>query len=117
MKNLIFSVIILLLTVTGYAEEKKESVELKGNTSRSMILEGKVTDLESGEALTGVKIELPELELTVYSGFDGEYRIQIPMGGVYKVNYQMITYKSVNTDPVVVNEESGAEINVKLSRL
>ena len=116
MKKLIFAAFMLAITITSFAGDGKEPVEFKVNASRSMILEGKVTDSNSGEALTGVKIELPELGLSVYSGFDGEYQIQLPAEGKFKVQYHLITYKPVVVEPIEISTGNGAELNVRLNR-
>lgn len=116
MKKLIFALFMLGITLTVFAREGKEPVERKTNTSERMILEGRVTDNNSGESLTGVKVELPELGLSVYSGFDGEYKIQLPSGGKFKVQYQLITYKPVVVEPIEINSGFGVELNVRLHR-
>lgn len=109
--------ICLFIALSSGAEGKKDQVKEESGTARNLVLSGKVTDTESGEALTGVKIELAGTGLSAYTDFDGKYQIEVPSSGVYIVNYQMITYKPVEKIQVEVKGSKQVNADISLSRL
>jgi hypothetical protein len=116
MKSIIVLAFLFMVLSAG-AEGKKEAVKEEAANSRNLVLTGRVTDTESGEVLTGVKIELEGTGLSVYTDFDGRYQIDVPESGMYTVKYQMITYKPVEKLQVEVKESKPSNADISLSRL
>ena len=112
-----FYTITLLVLLAGFVfanggNESKETAK----PSQSMMITGKVTDMDTGEALTGVKIELPGTNIKVYTDFDGTYSVVLPEKGTYNVNYQLITYQTSDQKIEAKNSEK-VELDIKLKRL
>jgi hypothetical protein len=116
MKVLFILAATLLFSAFAIANGEKETKEPK-SSSQTLILTGKVTDNQTGEALTGVKIELPGTNLAAYTDFDGSYNIALPDKGTYKVNYQLITYETVTDQKVEAKGNNTIELDIKLRRL
>jgi hypothetical protein len=116
MKAIFILTVTLLFSSIAFASDENKTKEPK-SSSNTLILTGKVTDNQTGEALTGVKIELPGTNLAAYTDFDGSYNIVLPDNGTYKVNYQLITYETVNEQKVEAKGNNTIELDIKLRRL
>ncbi len=116
MKKIYTLAFLIFIAATVFANGVNESKET-GKPGQSMVLSGKVTDMESGEALTGVKIEIPGLNIWAYTDFDGTYSVVLPEKGTYKVNYQLITYHKVIEQKIDAKSNDIVELDIKLKRL
>jgi iron complex outermembrane receptor protein len=58
----------------------------------SIVLQGKVTDQSSGEALTGVAVAVPAINKGVSTGADGRYLLELP-AGEWQVVVSMVGYR------------------------
>lgn len=116
MKLVLILAATLFFSTFAIANGEKETKEPKSN-SQTLVLTGKVTDNQTGEALTGVKIELPGTNLASYTDFDGTYQIALPEKGTYKVNYQLITYETVSEQKVETKGSNTIELDIRLRRL
>lgn len=116
MKVIFILVATLIFSSFAFANGENKTKEPKSSSS-ALILTGKVTDNQTGEALTGVKIELPGTNLAAYTDFDGSYNITLPDNGSYKVNYQLITYETVTDQKVEAKGKNTIELDIKLRRL
>jgi hypothetical protein len=115
MKAIFILAAILIFSAFAFANGENEVKEPKSSIN-AVMLTGKVTDNQTGEVLTGVKIELPGTKLAAYTDFDGSYKIALPDKGTYKVNYQLITYETV-TGQEVETKGNTIELDIKLKRL
>jgi len=115
MKAIFILAATLIFSAFAFANGENEGKEPK-SSSNAVILTGKVTDNQTGEVLTGVKIELSGTKLAAYTDFDGSYNIALPDKGTYKVNYQLITYETV-TGQKVETKGNTIELDIKLKRL
>ncbi len=70
----------------GYGEEK----------TKSAFISGTIIEASSGEALTGVEIEIVGTGKTLYSDFDGKFEIERPENeSLVSLRISYISYKSV----------------------
>ncbi|RKE03054.1 carboxypeptidase-like regulatory domain-containing protein [Marinifilum flexuosum] len=99
MKKLVFLFIALLVVglesqainvVTPNGDKEIEAVELAAIEITS--LSGIVLDNETGEALVGVAIRFEGSKETVYTDFDGNFKIDNVVPGKYNVLSSYISY-------------------------
>ncbi|NPA37785.1 MAG: TonB-dependent receptor [Chlorobi bacterium] len=80
--------------------------------SAQTTLTGNVTDVSSGERLTGVNVYIPDLQKGTVTDENGNYKIENIPYGLFKVQFSFIGYK---TKLVLLKADSGTkEINVEL---
>jgi len=70
----------------------------KGNKSAvkqesSITLKGKIVDFSTGEALTGVEVEIEGTNLSTYSDLDGNFSFENLKPGEYSIIASFISYK------------------------
>lgn len=99
MKKLVFLFIALLVVglesqainvVTPNGDKEIEATELAAIKTTS--LSGVVLDNETGEALVGVAIRFEGSKETVYTDFDGNFKIDNVIPGKYNVLSSYISY-------------------------
>ncbi|NOU61557.1 carboxypeptidase-like regulatory domain-containing protein [Marinifilum caeruleilacunae] len=99
MKKFVFLFIALLFVglgsqaikvVTPEGDREVEKAELVGIETTS--LSGVVLDNETGEALVGVAIRFEGSNETVYTDFDGNFKIENVVPGKYNVLSSYISY-------------------------
>lgn len=112
MKKLVFLFVALLVlgfesqaikVVTPEGDREMKVAEMAAITTTS--LSGIVLDTETGEALTGVAIRFEGSDETVYTDFDGNFKINNIVPGKYNVLSSYISYsenklKNVNVSGV-----------------
>lgn len=107
MKKEIITIIILtvFVCVLGFAGE------LPKNTSvRTVILSGKVTDLNNSESLAGVKISCNGTEKSFYTDLNGNFFIHLTINSteqLAKVEFSQIGYASKVVDLKELQASSG----------
>lgn len=108
--------ICLIFSVAVYASSEKKSRETSV-AKNAVMLTGTVTDSDTGEALTGVKIEIPETKTSVYTDFEGNYNIALPENSTYKLSFQLITYQPLVDKNIETGKGDNKELNIQLKRL
>lgn len=103
-KNIIIS-LLLFTSFVMYADGVEN--ETKSNLS-IVTLDGKVSDLISGELLAGVEIRIDDI--VTYSDFDGNYSIQL-VPGDYNVKLKYISYEDKTKD-LIIKSDSTVNINI-----
>ncbi|BAX80199.1 carboxypeptidase-like regulatory domain-containing protein [Labilibaculum antarcticum] len=110
MKKLVFLFVTLLVlglesqavkVVTPVGDKEMEVAEMATITTTS--LSGVVLDTETGEALTGVAIRFEGSNETVYTDFDGNFKITNVVPGNYNILSSYISYKDNKLKNVNVN--------------
>ncbi|MFA9371683.1 MAG: carboxypeptidase-like regulatory domain-containing protein [Labilibaculum antarcticum] len=110
MKKLVFLFVTLLVlglesqavkVVTPVGDKEMEVAEMATITTTS--LSGVVLDTETGEALTGVAIRFEGSNETVYTDFDGNFKITNVVPGNYNILSSYISYKDNKLKDVNVN--------------
>ncbi|PKQ62359.1 hypothetical protein BZG01_17565 [Labilibaculum manganireducens] len=110
MKKLVFLFVALLVlglesqavnVVTPVGDKEMEVAEMATMTTTS--LTGVVLDNETGEALTGVAIRFEGSNETVYTDFDGNFKIANIVPGNYNILSSYISYSDNKLKDVNVN--------------
>lgn len=73
-------------------DAEKEEKEEKNVTATTSI-KGKVIDQQTGEALTGVKVKIPGLNVETYTDFEGSFKINKVKPRDYKIQTSFISYE------------------------
>jgi len=110
MKKLVFLFVTLLVlgvesqavkVVTPVGDKEMEVVAMA--TILTTSLSGVVLDNETGEALTGVAIRFEGSNETVYTDFDGNFKISNVIPGNYNILSSYISYNDNKLKNVNVN--------------
>lgn len=90
-----FLMVALLSSVFAFAGEPS-----KTPVTRTVILSGKIMDLNSNEFLAGVKIECSNCEKLFYSDLDGKFFIALQVSGTedVKLEFSQIGYDTKTLD-------------------
>jgi protocatechuate 3,4-dioxygenase beta subunit len=92
---LFMSMLVLGINLNSMAandDENKNGHE--NNTTMTTTIKGKVIDKETGEALTGVKVKIPGLDVETYTDFEGNFKIDQVKPGDYKIYTSFISYQN-----------------------
>lgn len=97
MKKLIaiLSMFVLLagINLNAMAANDDEESETKSNAAMTTSMKGQVVDQNTGEALTGVRIEVEDADLETYTDFEGNFSLKGLKPGEYEVNVSFISYE------------------------
>ena len=83
--------LIATVNVQAARDDDNDSNESKATTT--VALKGQVVDVHSGEALTGVKVNVEGTQVTAYTDFEGHFRVQGLKPGVYELKSSFISYQ------------------------
>ena len=84
---------ILITGVNFNVMASDDAEKNENNAPATTSIQGKVIDQQTGEALTGVKIKIPELNVETYTDFEGSFKINSVKAGDYKIQTSFISYE------------------------
>ena len=97
-------------TATGDDDNDKN----ENNTTMTTSLKGQVVDINTGEALTGVKLKIKGENVSAYTGFDGSFKLQGLKPGKYSVETSFISYKDkVENITLELNDKNKVTIQME----
>jgi len=105
---IIFALLSSFFSVVHAVEPVSEAA--KSNLS----IMGKVSDIQSGEYLTGVKVKIEGTDIVAYTDFDGEFKIQHLKPGNYSILVEYISYNTEKLEKISLAGNSEGGINIKL---
>ncbi len=108
MKKLIFIVFMVLAVSALYASEPEQSNPVAIKTNQ---IEGKVTDISTGEALVGVSLKLKGCDQKTYTDLNGNFRIKGLTPGTYDIDIDYVSYKNITLKEV---STSSSNLNLKV---
>jgi hypothetical protein len=83
--------------------------------SQTASISGTVHDMQSGEALAGVKIIIEGTSLNVFSDLDGNFTIKDIIPGSYNLVLSLISYNASLIENIEVEASKEEKIEIKLS--
>lgn len=110
MKQLLLFVFVLAATAQYMHTTAKE---LPGKKERGSAIKGSVIDKNTGEPLTGVEIRVSELNMTVYTDFDGMFELRNLPPGSYCLTTQMVAYR-FNCQTVELGRRERPTVQIQL---
>lgn len=103
-KSLIILLFIALFTGTAFADNTGE--KKSGETPATFVtIKGVVLDKYTNEALVGVKVIIPELDMKVYTDLDGNFEFKDVLKSEYILESEMISYKKQNLKVSTCSDE------------
>jgi hypothetical protein len=118
MKKLIFILSVAFITVNAFSKNPE-----KGETKGKAIavssglnvasLSGRVVDHVTGEALTGVEVNLYGTDVKVFTDFDGNFTFSNLQPGAYAVVAKYISY-NLKVDNVLLKKGTDNSCVIKL---
>ncbi len=105
---------LLFVSSMGFATGKNE-VKNKTNTNVAVSVSGSVEDILTSEKLICAKIEIEELDKTIFTDILGNYEIPELKPGKYTFKVSYIAYEETKIQEV--NITSPKEINIQLKPL
>jgi hypothetical protein len=112
MKKIILSAISILFLGVTLAFADGETIA--SSPVKSAKIEGKVLDLSTGEALTGVAVSIKGTDRVAYTDFDGNYTFEGLKPGTYNLVASYISYKNSLIENVELTPELDKEVNIQL---
>ena len=111
----VFSLMVLFLGVTfaSVADNGTDKNVKETTATTTCTITGKILDNVTGEALTGVKVEIPGTNLFTYSDFDGNFSFEQLEPGNYDIATIFISYKTTTFKDVDL--KSGKDQTVKIT--
>lgn len=110
MYKLLLSIVMLAVSAGLFAKEPAVDID----KSKGVTVEGTVSDMVSGESLTGVKVRLEGFDRVEYTDFDGKFSFENLKPGRYTVKVEFISYDSRELDRVMLDGESGRNLSIEL---
>lgn len=92
------AILISALNVQAAQDDDNDSNE--NNATTTVALKGQVVDIQSGEALTGVKVNLEGTDASAYTDFEGNFTVQGLKPGVYELKSSYISYQDQTLEGV-----------------
>lgn len=113
MKKSIFTLIFIALIGFSFAGNEGENPNATNVPVQTIELSGQVIDLNSGEALVGVEVNIEGSDQKAYTDFDGNFKFKNVKPGNYSLIASYISYKKSLVENFSANSEN-SEINIKL---
>ena len=113
--HLVLAAMLLLATVVMCQSNTKTAREQAsfGNTGQ---IRGKLTDIESGEAIIGASVQIMGTKQGAQSDFDGYYCILQVTSGTYRIRITAVGYTAVEVTEVIVVADSTSQVDVQLKK-
>ena len=116
-KMKILPVILFLIfgVSTGAFATGEKETETNAKTNASVSVTGSVQDMASSEKLVCAKIEIDELDKTIFTDILGNYSINKIKPGTYTFKVSYIAYEELEMKAVEITSEQ--ELNIQLKPL
>jgi len=99
----------MLTAQAGNDDEKNET-----NATKKAGIKGQVVDLDTGEALTGVKVNIKGTDVTAYTDFEGSFNLEGLTPGVYQVKTSYISYEDKTIDDLKLQVSDKNKVTIRL---
>jgi len=119
MKKL-FAILITAVLLTGTlmtAQAGNDDDKNETNVTNKASLKGQVLDLNTGEALTGVKVNIKGTEVTAYTDFEGTFSVKGLSPGVYEVETSFISYEDKTIDNLKLQVSDKNKVTIRMKSL
>ena len=113
LKQILYFILIILLSIKNFAQEKKQVGEETptGSLNLQMTLNGQVTDAKTKEPLADASIIFPDLKIGTHADKEGRFQfLNVPVGH-HLIEVSHIGYTSIIEH---IDIEKNAEINFEL---
>jgi len=111
----ITSILISALNVQAAQDDDNDKNE--NNATKTVALQGQVVDMKSGEALTGVKVNVQGTDVSAYTDFEGNFTVQGLNPGVYELNSSYISYQDQTLESVKLQVNDKNQVTIRMKSL
>jgi|SRR6056297_543219 len=110
------TVLIVLLSLNTVVLADNENDKNSTNTTEvaTTSVTGSVVDQNTGEELTGVKVQIENTDVNTYTDFMGNFTLYNLKPGKYEVTVSYVSYEK-KTEKVNISVENENKIKIKLS--
>ena len=108
---------ILISTLNVQAGQDDDNDKNENNVTTTVALKGQVVDTNSGEALTGVKINVQGTDASAYTDFEGNFSLQGLEPGIYELNTSFISYQDKTLKDVKLEISDKNQVTIKMKSL
>lgn len=108
---------ILISAVNVQAAQDDDNDKNENNATNTVALQGQVVDMKSGEALTGVKVNVQGTDVSAYTDFEGNFTVQGLNPGVYELNSSYISYQDQTLESVELQVNDKNQVTIRMKSL
>jgi hypothetical protein len=110
------TVLIVLLSLNTIVLANNENDKNSTNSAEvaTTSVTGSVVDQNTGEELTGVKVQIEDIDVDTYTDFMGNFTLNNLKPGKYEVTVSYVSYEK-KTEKVNISIEDENKIKIKLS--
>ncbi len=113
----LFIAFVLFAGLTTQSFSANDNSKNESSEAMTVSLKGKVVDQNTGEELTGVKIEVEGAEKETYTDFEGNFKFASLKPGSYKIVASYISYKEEVHENLKLELSDKNQITLKLKSL
>jgi protocatechuate 3,4-dioxygenase beta subunit len=123
MKKLIVLITTILLisgnvmNLQAAEDDDNKDRNNKTNTTNTVALKGQVKDVQSGETLTGVKIQVEGANVSAFTDFEGNFKVTGLKPGTYKLKTSFISYKDKTLEDVKLEVNENNDLSIRMKSL
>lgn len=115
MKKLIFSMLVVCLSIAVFAEKTDSKSAAKAENA-VISLSGNVIDQVSGEALVGVEVKIEGSEVKTYTDFDGHFVFSNLNSGDYTLVANYTSYNKSEKAFKINSNNNNVKIELQASK-
>jgi len=119
MKKLILSVLVLVASVSVFAEKADSKAENKTAAKNEMaltVVTGNIIDEITGEALVGVEVTVEGSDSKTYTDFDGHFTLKDVKAGECKLIANYTSYSKTEKTVELKSKKNQVKIELKASK-
>ncbi|MBS3806857.1 MAG: carboxypeptidase-like regulatory domain-containing protein [Bacteroidales bacterium] len=109
------AILISALNIQAAQDDDNDSNE--NNATATVALKGQVVDMNSGEALTGVKVNVEGTDVSAYTDFEGNFTVQGLKPGVYELKSSYISYQDQTLEGIKLEVSDGNQLTIEMRNI
>jgi hypothetical protein len=120
MKKIFLPLMVLFFLVASVASANNEGGAVSNNPEKTTAsaavcsLQGKVTDMLSGETLAGVEVSVKGTDYKTFTDLDGNFSISNIVAGEYTIICSLISYNKSLVEDLKVKPTEKEQVIIKL---
>jgi hypothetical protein len=120
MKKIFLPVMVLFFLVASVASANNEGGAVSNNPEKTTAsaavcsLQGKVTDMLSGETLAGVEVSVKGTDYKTFTDLDGNFTFSNMVAGEYTIICSLISYNKSLVEDLTVKPTKKEQVTIKL---
>jgi hypothetical protein len=119
MKKIILSVLVLVASVSAFAEKADSKAENKSAAKSEVamtIVSGNIIDIVTGESLVGVEVTVEGSDSKAYTDFDGHFTIKDVKAGECKLVASYTSYSKTEKTVELKSKKNQVKIELQASK-